>query len=129
MKVNIAAGYTNNYSTGGTYINGTAIGGNGLCVKCHQVTNLFNGTANGNVHNRSDHKGTTGGRCINCHVKIPHAWKRPRLIGYTTDPAPYASLVVIKIADRAYTPTGWSSSYCYLTGCGSHSTNPNPAWP
>lgn len=131
MNVNIAAGYTNNYSTGGTYItaNGTTISGNGICAKCHQVTNLFNGTANGNVHNRSDHKGTTGGRCINCHVKIPHAWKRPRLIGYTTDPAPYASLLVIRIADRAHTPTGWSSSYCYLTGCGSHGTNPSPAWP
>lgn len=130
MKVSVAAGYTNNYSTGGTYINSTSVGGNGICAKCHNVTNLFNGTANGSVHNRSDHKGTTGGRCINCHVKIPHAWKRPRLIGYRSDPAPYASLTVNSITDRAYTPTGWSRSYCGVTGCSSHGTDATtPLWP
>ncbi|MDZ4168903.1 MAG: hypothetical protein U1E26_04505 [Coriobacteriia bacterium] len=130
MTVRIAAGYTNNYSTGGTYINASAISGNGICAKCHNVANLFNGTANGNVHNRSDHKGTTGGKCINCHSKTPHAWKRPRLIGYRTDPAPYQSLTLNSITDRSYTPTGWSKDYCGLTGCGSHPTNATtPLWP
>jgi hypothetical protein len=130
MTVRIASGYTNNYSTGGTYINGTAISGNGICAKCHNVANLFNLTANGDVHGRSDHQGTTGGRCINCHVKTPHAWKRPRLIGYRLDPAPYQSLTVNSITDRAYTPTGWSRSYCGVTGCGTHSANATtPLWP
>lgn len=29
------------------------------------------------------------GHCRNCHVAIPHGWKRPRLLVYETDPAPY----------------------------------------
>ncbi|MEN6430936.1 MAG: hypothetical protein ABFC80_08890, partial [Coriobacteriales bacterium] len=29
------------------------------------------------------------GACRDCHVAIPHGWKRPRLIVYYDDPAPY----------------------------------------
>jgi len=29
------------------------------------------------------------GACRNCHVAIPHGWMRPRLIVYSTDPAPF----------------------------------------
>ncbi len=129
MTVNIASGYSNSYSSGAAYLNTASpwIQGNPICAKCHQVANL--GSLN-NVHSRSNHRGTTGGKCVNCHVKIPHAWKRPRLIGYRTDPAPYASLIVNNITDRAYTPTGWSESYCGVTGCGSHATNAtSPYWP
>ncbi len=129
MTVKIASGYNNNYSSGGAYLNSASpyIQGNPICAKCHQTTNI---RASNNVHSRSDHNGSTDGRCINCHVKIPHAWKRPRLIGYRTDPAPYAPLIVNNITDRSYTPTGWSKNYCGVTGCGSHSANATtPYWP
>jgi len=29
------------------------------------------------------------GACRNCHIAIPHGWVRPRLMVYSTDPAPY----------------------------------------
>jgi hypothetical protein len=29
------------------------------------------------------------GHCRNCHVAVPHGWKRPRLLVYETDRAPY----------------------------------------
>jgi hypothetical protein len=29
------------------------------------------------------------GACRNCHVAVPHGWVRPRLLVYTSDPAPY----------------------------------------
>jgi hypothetical protein len=33
---------------------------------------------------------TTGqANCVSCHIAIPHGWKRPRLLVYESDPAPY----------------------------------------
>jgi hypothetical protein len=29
------------------------------------------------------------GACRDCHVAVPHGWKRPRLIVFSSDPAPY----------------------------------------
>lgn len=29
------------------------------------------------------------GACRDCHIAVPHGWTRPRLIVYSTDPAPY----------------------------------------
>ena len=133
MTVNIAAGYDNSYSTGAAYLNSAApfirstSGGTPLCAKCHQTANFR--SAN-NTHSRNNHNGTTGGRCINCHSKTPHAWKRPRLIGYRSDPAPYQSMIVNGITDRSYAPRDWQESDCGVTGCGSHGTNPTaPTWP
>jgi hypothetical protein len=134
MQVNIAVGYENSYSTGGAYLNGTApfirssAGGTPICAKCHQTSGFR--TAN-NAHSRSDHNGATNGRCVNCHSKTPHAWKRPRLIGYRSDPAPYQSLIVNGITDRSYTPTGgWSKDYCGTTGCSGHNASAStPIWP
>lgn len=135
VAIGMATGYSAKaYSSGTAYLNTTTpaiqpttAGNVPICAKCHQATNL---RSLNNTHGRSDHQGNPDGKCINCHVKIPHAWKRPRLIGYRSDPAPYASLILNSITDRSYTPTGWSKSYCGVTGCGSHSTNAStPLWP
>jgi predicted CXXCH cytochrome family protein len=125
-KFLIDSNYTGSYQT--EYMSTTGMVGGAVCEKCH--TNLQNSTVN-NVHSRGDHQGVTNGKCINCHIKIPHGWKRPRLIGYTTDPAPYSSLICTGISARAYTPTGWSDPYCGTTNaCGTHGASPTaPVWP
>ncbi|MBS3974100.1 MAG: hypothetical protein KGZ89_04455 [Actinobacteria bacterium] len=112
------APYTSAFITTGNLIQSNISGaGLPICARCHNVTALFSGTANSDVHGRSDHKGAVGGRCVNCHVRTPHAWKRPRLIGYVTDPPAYQSLMVTEIAARSYTPTGWQDFHCAAIGC------------
>jgi hypothetical protein len=101
-----------------------------ICAKCHV---LFNGSQWGNnVHSRGDHQSVP---CTYCHVGVPHGWKRPRLIGYTTDPAPYGhrtGLVTLRL--RAHTnssgwQSGWQTSDCY-TNCGfRHNSSVSPVWP
>lgn len=72
-----------------------------ICVKCHltYARNIVGSSAvrvgGASVHgthrsrhdtNRAD--GTTNGPwevCIDCHVRIPHAWKRPRLLTRTIE--------------------------------------------
>ncbi len=73
--------------------------------------------------------------CINCHIGIPHGWKRPRLLGYTTDGAyatPAGALSRIDVV--SYTTSGgsvqWGSANCYASGCGAqHQTAFTPYWP
>ena len=125
--------YDDSYTTGGLFItqrspdwlpamsNTTA-----LCNKCHVQQIGYN-----NVHPYGYHQGTdaapSDGRCINCHTPIPHAWKRPRLIGYTTDPAPYATLKVSALRLRATEdPNGWGIADC--TACSVHSAGAT-VWP
>jgi hypothetical protein len=97
-----------------------------ICFKCH--TNLA--TSN-KVHDEHDTRGNEGGYCRYCHVKVPHGWKRPRLIGYTTDPQPYATIAngIIGIEDKSYTPGGWGTGDCNA-GCDTnrHPTQ-TPLWP
>lgn len=97
-----------------------------ICGKCH--TNLATSNI---VHQEHDTRGAEGGYCRYCHIKIPHGWKRPRLIGYTTDPAPYATIAngIIEIRLTNYTPSNWDKSWCYA-GCstGRHPDQTNP-WP
>jgi len=96
-----------------------------ICSKCHNSNyDNMNGT-----HGESDHSGSDG-RCIACHVRIPHGWKRPRLLGYTTDPAPYRSLNLTGITLKSYTYNNWNESDCGQTGCDEHSSNPSGTkWP
>lgn len=131
MHPDFPAPYTSAYITAGNQIRSNIPGaGLPICARCHDVTRLFDGGANADAHNRSDHKGPTEGRCINCHVRTPHAWIRPRLIGYVTDPPAYQSLMVTSITDRSYTPTGWQEQYCGTTGCQDHPLMANaPIWP
>jgi hypothetical protein len=133
MAVKMATGYTSDYSSGGTYLDSTApyiksAAGTPICAKCHQTANF---RSMNNAHSRGNHNGASNGRCVNCHVKTPHAWKRPRLIGYRSDPAAYQSLIVNGISSKSNAaPTQWSSDNCGTTGCGGHNTNPGgTAWP
>lgn len=51
-----------------------------VCLKCH----LAGGN---NPHgNHSGRAIGNGGACTDCHNRYPHAWKRPRLLGYVDDP-------------------------------------------
>lgn len=142
--INEATGlpYDNSYTSGALYVgqfspdwltsmsNTTA-----LCNKCHvrQIDYNF-------AHTTGHHQGATSGKCINCHSPVPHAWKRPRLLTYTTDPAPYASQALTGIRfsqarnplayNSSTNPDGWDGNYC-STSCGGHSaTMSAPAlWP
>jgi hypothetical protein len=74
-----------------------------ICAKCHQLTDRMDGLHGTDGLGANPHAGNT---CITCHTRVPHGWKRPRLLGYTTDPAPYRStgLRGVKLRSR---PTGW----------------------
>ncbi|MDO8914740.1 MAG: cytochrome c3 family protein, partial [Coriobacteriia bacterium] len=94
-----------------------------ICVKCH--ANLRNANR---THSEGEHSGSDA-RCIACHIKVPHGWKRPRLIGYTTDPEPYRSLNLTGMSLQDYN-NNWSLSDCGQTGCSEHNGNPSGTkWP
>jgi hypothetical protein len=96
-----------------------------ICAKCHTDFGSMNA-----VHSDSNHSGSTDGRCIGCHTKVPHGWRLPRLLAYTNDPAPYASLNLTGISVKNRTPTsGWSVSDCSQSGCGEHSSSMSNRWP
>lgn len=94
-----------------------------ICNRCHT-------RASNNVHTDGNHNNYT---CERCHVRIPHGYKRPRLlVRYGTDPAPYAtttsgSLVNINGA-KNYTPTNWVKSDCRAGCAGDHSSTPGTIW-
>ncbi|MDP2182611.1 MAG: discoidin domain-containing protein, partial [Actinomycetota bacterium] len=124
MKVNIDPAYptvwtSSKLTRSGNGMNPSTI----ICAKCH--TNL--GSSNG-VHNDGHH---AGDYCNSCHVSIPHGWGRPRLIGYTTDPAPYKArsggLIAMKLKNYSYS-SGWNESDCYA-GCDDHEKTVSPIWP
>ena len=133
MHAGFEAPYTSAYLTGGTPANGNTIlsnidgAGRPICARCHDLASLI--TVNGDVHGRSDHRGPVGGLCVNCHVRTPHAWKRPRLIGYVTDPPAYQSLMITGIAQQNYTPLGWNENNCGAVGCDSRHTLSGTLWP
>ena len=112
MHVRMAEGYTNDYSTGGTYLTSTAphirsaSGGTPLCAKCHQTAGVYGANQ---AHADVRHGNLP---CVSCHVKIPHAWKRPRLLGYTSDPEPFRSLYLNNVTDKSYTPANWDVGNC-----------------
>ncbi len=98
-----------------------------ICSKCHD---LYDGATWGNtVH--AEHVGRVGNnQCSDCHTKIPHGWRRPRLLGYTSDPAPYNSnnltgfTRTVSGTDRNY-PEDWAvKDNCGQSGCASHNATP-----
>jgi hypothetical protein len=116
--------YTNAYTSGALFNNGSGMSTNdNLCIKCHPTTVVTQGGAG---HTRGDHQGDGSGNCTMCHTPIPHGWKRPRLLGYTTDPAPYATSGLTGIAAQSYTAGGVGQNQC-STNCGGH--NNVTAWP
>lgn len=112
-----------------------------VCSKCHSLTD-GNGAWSNNVHKEHAEKGGTAAYCRNCHVGVPHGWKRPRLLGYTTDEFPYNTwknstgtassgdwgLTRVKVKATT-SPQGWTASDCYA-GCHSeHGSAVRSYWP
>lgn len=94
--------HAQSYGDGGGYASTIASAGVKpiICAKCHDLENYINpsviasGVAGGNVAHNSHHQDQTDGspQCVNCHVYVPHGWKRPRLLVDTSrDQAPYLS--------------------------------------
>ncbi len=121
-----------------TYLFPTANGmsnATNICAKCHDLNGSTDTTWSNTAHARLQHQNSTRGMCINCHIGIPHGWKRPRLLGYTTDGAyatPAGALSRIDVV--SYTTSGgsvqWGSANCYASGCGAqHQTAFTPYWP
>jgi hypothetical protein len=103
------------------------------CNKCHA-------TVAGTVHG-GNHSSRT---CLDCHVKIPHGWNRPRLLirtqGGTIDgkiqdtAGPYVGSTTVGL--QAYRLAAGSTNFlsqssCIVgSGCSSHSTSGGtPYWP
>ena len=132
MRVNIDPAYPADWKTAylsssssGMAVSGNSTASNVLCAKCHDLrgSNFSN-----NVHGEGDHEGSSDGKCILCHVKVPHGWGRPRLLGSTADPEPYRSTGLTQFKLKNYTPSGWSESDCAVA-CGEHDRSLTPAWP
>lgn len=112
-----------------------------VCSKCHSLTD-GEGDWSNNVHAEHAAKGGSAAYCRNCHVGVPHGWKRPRLLGYTTDEAPYNTWTsstgaassgdwgLTRVKVKATTsPQGWTAGDCYA-GC--HAVHRAPVrsyWP
>lgn len=140
-KMMIDPAYSQTQYRSPTASNWSATGTNRvICAKCHNLTGMAAGTAAGH----KNHAGRTlgsGGACIDCHILIPHAWKRPRLLprtvgtaigGVSPDTVPYveasrAGLTAIKVTTDM-TPGTWSGANCTTGGCKNHGTN-TPYWP
>jgi hypothetical protein len=116
VTVNIDPAYTADWHTATSFSSTTL-----LCNKCH--TNLSRAN---DVHADSEH---SGDQCVDCHAGIPHGWRLPRLLAYTTDPAPYASHNLTSIKLKNYTPTSWNKDDCGQSGCEEHNRSVSPIWP
>jgi hypothetical protein len=121
-----------------------------VCMKCHNMqatTDPVSNPGGGTVHARhvqhakrpSDDYRRWGEACIDCHVRIPHAWKRPRLLvrtvettdGVAPDVYPYVGEDhdgLAGIVLRSYATSGdLRSRYCATNGChGTHSETRHP---
>jgi len=95
---------------------------NFLCRECHtsKTTNT--------THSRNSHSSYT---CERCHVRIPHGWKRPRLLRRASvDAAPYNSTSVTGITEIEYQNyTGDIPSADCEANCGRHAGNVVTPWP
>lgn len=107
-----------------------------FCVNCHPI--YSGGTWKNNVHDDDDHLDgsyTIGGirhngiPCVSCHVEVPHGYRYSRLIGYDSDPAPYATIQangtkaqVLKGFRKASSPFNYDEGNCYSTvsACDEH---------
>lgn len=96
-----------------------------ICAKCHVGIDAAN-----EVH--VNHTGSTRGDCQYCHTSVPHGWKRPRLIAYTTDPLPYQAkaggLLRVQRTNITNPTSSWDKTYCNGCGAGSHTYAGTEAW-
>lgn len=122
MTIGIASGYNSSYQAGTMTISNFATSG-GICTKCHTGISTVN-----TAHNTGNH---TNYSCVTCHVKTAHAWKRPRLLGYSTDPLPYRTTAnggLQGISLKAHTTTWAQTGDCQASCYSSHSAV-SPVWP
>ena len=117
VTVNMDPAYAADYHTA-TIHSGSINPSNVICAKCHL------GGSN-QVHNEGDHDDAT---CVSCHTSVPHGWRLPRMLAYTTDPAPYASTRLKGISLKNHTTSGWSESDC-AAGCSDHGSSISNPWP
>lgn len=114
-----------------------------LCTKCHTTySSIHSASIGGYNHN------TANFACSACHITIPHAWKRPRLLrrtavgtwgGISADTAPYISTARVGLQGFKVTATmtniiggTGNKANCYSSdsGCSSgHATAATPYWP
>jgi len=90
-----------------------------LCAKCHPGAATVSAVSN--VHGGNH----TSYMCGQCHIAVPHGWKRPRLLlNANVDSAPYRTPGspggLTFVLAKAHTGS-WSQSDCGQVGCGTHS--------
>lgn len=105
---------------------------NFLCGKCHVKDTSQIG---GEDHPHGKENGSYGtdkhAECEQCHVRIPHGWKRPRLLRNDNDVLPYANPTkqyhLDWIQGRNYAGAAIGKDYCN-DSCGKHNASA-PYWP
>lgn len=110
---------------------GPTSGSRPICAKCHSI---YNGNWGNNSHSEHVGRGTQGAYCTQCHLRVPHAWKRPRLLArYQTDPEAYLDPAWTDSGLRSFArknySTNWNKADCYA-GCSTsrHPVQSTP-WP
>lgn len=111
----------------------TKVSGNIICLKCHVFPQV-----EGTVHWARGIYGAVGhvgDWCTSCHISIPHGWKRPRMLGFAADPAPYrtnswhgggSALKTVRMT--SHSATQWSGTQC-RTGCSGYTSGHYDPWP
>ena len=140
VKYGIDPAYPGDWETAGLdFRNANGVSDNIICLKCHVFRDGGSNSVHGadgvmsNVHTKAAWGGTY---CIGCHIRIPHGWKRPRMIGYATDPEPYRTHMsdrsgILAVSIRSHAADVWFVYDCQV-GCSStHITNgfAGPVWP
>jgi hypothetical protein len=124
-----------------------------ICQKCHKLTNYKQGEPAQARAGRSkldmglsneahmEHHGDQilgQANCVGCHIAIPHGWKRPRLLVYSNDPAPYVAAqpttqTVVTAPVGSGLPSGLMGNWTYgvsTAGTSQHldALNASPEW-
>lgn len=99
------------------------------CRNCHPLRAAGTNTWYNNAH--QEHSGPQAGNvaCVACHVVVPHGSRRGRLIGYSTELAPYNAdgagtyekLVLSGFKKAATNSYATGNCYSTVTGCTTHS--------
>lgn len=117
VTVNMDPAFTADWNTA-TLSNGSFRPSNLICNKCHY------GNSN-EVHQKGDHDNAY---CTDCHTGLPHGWRLPRLLAYTSDPTPYASRRLTGVSLSSHVPNSWSESNC-SANCSDHGSSLSAKWP
>lgn len=109
-----------------------------FCQNCHPDTNS---ASSNNVHTTGDHKNATDGRCLTCHIRVPHGGKVSRLINAATTASNLPARYWPNGAGAGFTPEmhrfnkgtrtgyGGSNSNCSVRTCrGSHNIGTGESW-